>query len=91
MISDPVQIVSLSVKLAVGVGKTVKFCCEVSIHPRLSVTIRLIENTRIPDNDFGNWKLGFAPEAESITAFEVSVTSHFQDVIFPFDAEESCG
>ena len=38
VILAPVQMLSLSVKLAVGVGKTEKFCCEVSIHPLLLVT-----------------------------------------------------
>lgn len=38
VILAPVQMLSLSVKLAVGVGKTAKFCCEVSIHPLLLVT-----------------------------------------------------
>ena len=38
LILAPVQILSLSVKLAVGVGKTEKVCCEVSIQPLLLVT-----------------------------------------------------
>ena len=41
LILAPVQMLSLSVKLAVGVGKTVKFCFEVSIHPLLLVTCSL--------------------------------------------------